>query len=241
MNIRKWMAFVMILLTSLSLWGQVNPTSQAWLANNNNTNKSSMNKSISKKYGFNAKNNPFILLDEVADKTFKRFKQEKKVIEGNPNHIKKIIREEMLPYIDNKYASYKVLGRYLSKTSKLQRTEFVKWFTEYMVTNYAQIFASYKDQDVKVEAAKKVTDAKVVSINVKIIDPVRPPINIQFKARKTKKKQWKFYDLVAENISVLVSKQAEINQLIRKEKGNLDSVISLLKEKSMMPINLKKR
>ncbi|MBL6734832.1 MAG: ABC transporter substrate-binding protein, partial [Shewanellaceae bacterium] len=122
-----------------------------------------------------------------------------------------------------------------------QRKEFVKWFTEYMVTNYAQIFAGYKEQDVKVEAAKKVTDAKVVSINVKIIDPERPPINIQFKVRKTKKKQWRVYDLVAENISVLVSKQAEINQLIRKEKGNLDSVISLLKEKSKMPINLKKR
>ena len=62
------------------------------------------------------KANPYHMIQEVADITFTRFSNEQDAIRKQPNLLKNIVREELMPYIDYKYAAYKVLGSYLKKT-----------------------------------------------------------------------------------------------------------------------------
>jgi phospholipid transport system substrate-binding protein len=52
-----------------------------------------------------------------------------------------IIREELLPYVDNRFAAYKVLGNQIKQTTPAQRDAFVEVFTEYMVSSYADALA----------------------------------------------------------------------------------------------------
>ena len=60
---------------------------------------------------------------------------------------------------------------------------------------------------------------------------MRCPIDISFRVRKNKKTlEWKAYDMVAEGVSLLDSKQAELSGLIR-QKG-LPYVTEMLKTKS---------
>ena len=67
------------------------------------------------------KANPYKMIKEVADITFTRFANERNEIRKNPNMLKDIVREELMPYVDYKYAAFKVLGTYLKKTTKEER------------------------------------------------------------------------------------------------------------------------
>ncbi|KFZ38869.1 toluene tolerance protein [Shewanella mangrovi] len=179
---------------------------------------------------------PYVMIKDVADHTFARFEHDKALIKKDPNHLKVIVTEEMLPYIDSRYASYKVLGTYLRQTTKEQRDEFSAAFEGYLVSTYAQAFTEYTDQKVEFGHASDFAGEKIVEVPVQIVENGRPPIKLQFKARRQNDDTWKAFDLVAEGISLLNSKQTEITGLIRSK--GIDEVISMLKEKANTAIDM---
>lgn len=184
------------------------------------------------------KKDPYQMIKTVADITFKRFANEQSAIQAEPNLLKNIVREELMPYINYQYAAYKVIGSNFKKTNKAERAKFVPAFREYLITSYAQVFTLYNNQKVEFAPAKDFSKDRVVSVETSVIEPGRAPINISFRVRKHKKTgEWKAYDMVAEGISLLDSKQAELSSLIR-QKG-LPHVTAMLKEKSTKNIVFK--
>lgn len=184
------------------------------------------------------KKDPYQMIKTVADITFKRFANEQSAIQAEPNLLKNIVREELMPYINYQYAAYKVIGSNFKKTNKAERAKFVPAFREYLITSYAQVFTLYNNQKVEFAPAKDFSKDRVVSVETSVIEPGRAPINISFRVRKHKKTgEWKAYDMVAEGISLLDSKQAELSSLIR-QKG-LAHVTEMLKEKSARNIVFK--
>jgi phospholipid transport system substrate-binding protein len=174
---------------------------------------------------------PYKMIESVANITFKRFADEQTEIRKNPNLLKTIVKEELLPYINYKYAAFKVIGKNFKKTKKEDRSEFTIAFRDYLVTSYAQVFTLYNSQEVKFAPAKDFSNEKVVAVNTSVIEPGRDPIDISFRVRKNKKtNKWSAYDMVAEGVSLLDSKQSELSSIIR-QKG-LPHVTEMLKEKS---------
>lgn len=178
------------------------------------------------------KKNPYAMIEEVAKMTFKRFSDEQTKIRKNPNILKDIVREELMPYVNYRYAALKVIGiKNYKQTTKQSRADFVVVFREYLITSYAQVFTLYKQQKVEFEPEKSFSEAKVVAVRTSVLDPNRPPIDISFRVRIDKRTlEWKAYDMVAEGVSLLDSKQAELSGLIR-QKG-LPYVTEMLKTKS---------
>ncbi len=185
------------------------------------------------------KKDPYQMIRTVADITFKRFANERDIIEQNPEQLKVIVRDELMPYIDYKYAAFKVIGSNFKKTNKIDRAAFVPVFRDYLITSYAQVFTLYENQQVEFLPAKDFSKERVVAVKTSIIELGRPPIDISFRVRKNKKtNEWKAYDMVAEGVSLLDSKKSELASLIR-QKG-LPYVTQLLKEKSEKNIVFKK-
>ncbi|MBL4908676.1 MAG: ABC transporter substrate-binding protein [Alteromonadaceae bacterium] len=185
------------------------------------------------------KSDPYKMIQKAANNAFKRFASEQSAIQKDPNILKTIVREELLPYVDYKYAAYKVIGSgNLRKTTRAQRDHFVIIFRDYLVTQYAQVFTRYKKQKVVFAPAKDFSHRKILAVKTTILDPVLGKIDIDFKVKRNKRtKEWKAFDLVAEGISLLDSKQAELDSIIR-QKG-IDYAAKLLKEKSHRNIVLK--
>lgn len=183
--------------------------------------------------------NPYEMIRTVADITFKRFANEQSEIRKQPNLLKDIVREELIPYVNYQYAAFKVIGgSNFKKTTKEQRAAFVPVFRDYLVTSYAQVFTLYNNQEVKFEPEKDFSKEKVVAVRTTVMEPNRSPIDISFRVRKSKKSgEWKAYDMVAEGISLLDSKQAELSSLIR-QKG-LPHVTEMLKTKAAKDIVFK--
>ena len=185
------------------------------------------------------KKNPYLMIRKVAEKTFKRFANEQSAIQAKPNLLKDIVNEELMPYIDYKYSAYKIIGaKNFKNTTEKERKAFVPVFRDYLITSYAQVFTLYKQQEVTFEPAKTLKNEKIVSVNTAVLEPGREPINISFRVRKNKKtNDWKAYDMVAEGVSLLDSKQAELASIIR-QKG-LPHVTEMLIEKSNKDIVFK--
>jgi len=186
------------------------------------------------------KKDPYLMIRKVAGKTFKRFADSEQAIKANPNLLKDIVREELMPYINYKYSAFKVIGKHLKKTTDAQRRDFVPVFREYLVTSYAQVFTLYDNQEVDFAPAKDFSKKKIVAVSTTVLMPNRDDIDVSFKVRKNRKtNEWKAFDMVAEGVSLLDSKQAELGSIIR-QKG-LPYVTEMLKKKSERDIVFKNR
>mgnify|MGYP001582384443 CR=1 FL=1 len=186
------------------------------------------------------KKDPYLMIKKVAGKTFKRFADEEQAIKANPNLLKDIVREELMPYINYKYSAFKVIGKHLKKTTDAERRAFVPVFREYLVTSYAQVFTLYDNQEVEFAPAKSFKDKKIVAVNTIVLMSGRDDIDVSFKVRKNRKtNEWKAFDMVAEGVSLLDSKQAELSSIIR-QKG-LPYVTEMLTKKSNRAIVFKKK
>ncbi|MDX2370281.1 MAG: ABC transporter substrate-binding protein [Colwellia sp.] len=184
------------------------------------------------------KKDPYLMIKTVASKTFKRFADEQQAIKANPNILKNIVREELMPYINYKYSAFKVIGQHLKKTTAQERNDFVPVFREYLVTSYAQVFTLYDQQPVEFAPAKRFSDKKIIAVNTRVMMQGRDNIDVSFKVRKNRKtNEWKAFDMIAEGVSLLDSKQAELGGVIR-QKG-LPYVTELLKKKSERDIVFK--
>ncbi|UYB71256.1 phospholipid-binding protein MlaC [Aeromonas veronii] len=181
--------------------------------------------------------NPNALVDQAAKQTFARLKADQAQVKSNPDHLRVIIREELLPYVDNRFAAYKVLGNQIKETTEAQRNAFVEVFTEYMVSSYADALAHFDKQTVKVEPGKA-PNGNITAVNVSVKEAGKPDIFLEFKLRKNNKTgEWKAFDMVAEGISLLSAKQSELGGLIRQ--NGIDAVIAQLREHNTKPLVLK--
>lgn len=183
-----------------------------------------------------SKENPYEMIEQVAEITFKRVANSQDEIKSNPNILKDVVREELIPYVDYRYAALKVLGTNLKKIDKKDLNEFIPVFKEYLITSYGQVFTLYNNQELRFEPSKDLANKKIVAIQTLVIESGREPISIAFKVRKNRKtNEWRAFDMIAEGVSLLDSKQAELSSLIR-QKG-LPYVTDILKKKSEQDIS----
>lgn len=175
--------------------------------------------------------NPNKVIESVSTKTLARITAEKTRLEADPNYIQVVIEEELIPYFDYKYAAYKVLGAHLRQTTLEQRNEFVEAFRLYLINSYGNILFKYDQQEIQISANTNFENANIVTIPIRIRDNNDQAAQLGFKLRKNNKSgEWKVFDVIAEGISMLDTKQSEISELVQRE--GIDHVINLLKKKN---------
>lgn len=185
--------------------------------------------------------NPYKLMDEAAAKTFTRLKVEQPAIKKDPNYLRQIVREELLPYVQVKYAGALVLGRYYKDATPAQRDAYFKAFNDYLAQAYGQALAMYSGQTYQIAPEQPIDGANIIAIRVTIIDPNgRPPVRLDFQWRKNSVNgHWQAYDMIAEGVSMITTKQNEWSGLLR-QKG-IDGLTERLKSNAQQPITLDKQ
>ena len=182
--------------------------------------------------------NPYQMVKQAGSKTFDRIKAEQTNIANNPEILRTIMEEELMPYIDYKFSAFKVLGKYTTKLSREELLEFVSVFREYLITSYAVAMGYYDDQLVEFAPEMDFSRDSDVTVRAVIKDDGRPDIKVAFKVRKDRKSnEWQAYDMVAEGISLLSSKRSEFESVLREEDG-VNKVIAQMRKSISQPIVL---
>ncbi|MBX9446697.1 phospholipid-binding protein MlaC [Dickeya chrysanthemi] len=182
--------------------------------------------------------NPYSLMRDAAQKTFDRLKNEQSHIKQDPNYLRTVVREELLPFVQTKYAGALVLGQYYKSATPEQREAYFKAFETYLEQAYGQALASYHGQTYEIVPEQPLGNAEIVSIRVTIIDNGgRPPIRLDFQWRKnTKTGYWQAYDMIAEGVSMITTKQNEWASTLRQ--NGVDGLTKQLQASAQQPITL---
>ncbi|MDE8753922.1 phospholipid-binding protein MlaC [Pectobacterium polaris] len=182
--------------------------------------------------------NPYRLMNEAAEKTFDRLKNEQPKIKQNPDYLRTVVREELLPYVQVRYAGALVLGRYYKDSTPAQRDAYFKAFEAYLEQAYGQALAMYNGQSYQIAPEQPLGNADIVSIRVTIIDNSgRPPIRLDFQWRKNSKTgNWQAYDMIAEGVSMITTKQNEWAAILRQ--NGVDGLTKQLESSAKQTITL---
>ncbi|APC13392.1 MULTISPECIES: phospholipid-binding protein MlaC [Providencia] len=185
--------------------------------------------------------NPYKLMDEAAAKTFNRLKAEQPKIKQDPEYLRTIVREELLPYVQIKYAGALVLGTYYKGATPAQREAYFKAFEAYLEQVYGQALAMYHGQTYQIAPEQPIGDKNIVAIRVTIVDTNgRPPVRLDFQWRKNSKTgYWQAYDMIAEGVSMITTKQNEWGDILRKQ--GVDGLTKQLEASAKAPITLEEK
>lgn len=161
--------------------------------------------------------NPYVLANTVAEHTLSELKKNADKLQ-DMNFCRSLIKRELMPYIDVKYAAYKVMGTALKNISKDDREYFAEAFGQYLEKSLTETLHKYTDQElIKSPVSEPAAADAIVAVKLGIQRPGEAVVNLVLKCRKnTKTGEWKAFDLIAENVSVLDAKTAEISPIISK-------------------------
>jgi len=184
-----------------------------------------------------AETSPYVLMQQASDKLFADIKNNQAKIKKDPNYLRTIVRNDLLPYVQVNYAGSLVLGSHFKSTTPEQREKFFKAFSDFIEQAYAH---AYTDQNIQIEPAKEVGDKNLVSIRVNIMqNGGQAPIKLDFKWRKNSKTgEWQAYDMVAEGVSMVVTKQNEWSGILRQQ--GIDALTAQIQKSAAAPVTLSK-
>ena len=187
-----------------------------------------------------AETSPYVLMQQASDKLFADIKNNQAKIKKDPNYLRTIVRTDLLPYVQVNYAGSLVLGSHFKSTTPEQREKFFKAFSDFIEQAYAQVLTAYTDQNIQIEPAKEVGDKNLVSIRVNIVqNGGQAPIKLDFKWRKNSKTgEWQAYDMVAEGVSMVVTKQNEWSGILRQQ--GIDALTAQIQKSAAAPVTLSK-
>ena len=187
-----------------------------------------------------AETSPYVLMQQASDKLFADIKNNQAKIKKDPNYLRTIVRNDLLPYVQVNYAGSLVLGSHFKSTTPEQREKFFKAFSDFIEQAYAQVLTAYTDQNIQIEPVKEVGDKNLVSIRVNIMqNGGQAPIKLDFKWRKNSKTgEWQAYDMVAEGVSMVVTKQNEWSGILRQQ--GIEALTAQIQKSAAAPVTLSK-
>ena len=185
--------------------------------------------------------NPYKLMQEAAARTFTRLKNEQPMIRQNPDYLRRVVREELMPYVQIKYAGALVLGSYYSSATPSQRDAYFQAIEAYLEQAYGQALAMYHGQQYQIAPEQPLGDRNVIAIRVTITDPQgRPPVRLDFQWRKNSKTgYWQAYDMITEGVSLITTKQNEWANILRTK--GIDGLTQELLSSAKNPITLENK
>lgn len=183
--------------------------------------------------------NPNVFIENIGKSLFSELKNKSAAVKKNPDLLKTIVKEKLLPYVNTKYAGSVIMGNYFKDYTDQERQSFFTALEGYLVQQYAQIFTLYDGQEIKY-LQNPTSDKSMHRAAVQVLQKNgASPVNVSFAMRKNSKtKEWQIYDVVAEGVSLVQSKRAEWTKTFREKK--LSELNTQLEKISQEPISFSK-
>ena len=124
-----------------------------------------------------------------------------------------------------------VLGKYWKQASLDQKKNFMKAFRNYIVKTYSSRFNEYSGEQLKLIDFENESNPKIFLVHTILERQDAPVIKVDWRIGK-KKDRFVILDIIIEGISLAITQRSEFVSVIDQNEGNIDQLISLLKEKT---------
>jgi len=169
---------------------------------------------------------PGELIDSVANRILKELDAHRAEMRKDPQKIRKLVDDTMLPFFDTEYSARQVLAVHWRKATPEQRKRFIEAFYQSLLQNYGEALLDFTPDRLKIFPYKEDPsdkDRATVRTEVRRDNGSRVPVN--YSLRRTEA-GWKAWDVTIEGISYVKSFRTDFASEI--EQKGLDTVIQRL-------------
>ena len=135
----------------------------------------------------------------------------KQDIEKNERNEK--IVGELNEIMDFKLAAYLSLGKHWKKINDTQKKEFVETFQQYINNYIVEKIDLYTNQKIDIGDSKIVKKGRA-ELEIGILSGGET-LQVNFKLRKNKKKEWRVYDVDIEGVSLITTFRSQFSGVLK--------------------------
>ncbi len=147
-------------------------------------------------------------------------------VNGKNEHMKRL-REIVRPLFNFKEMARRSLGRHWRDMTPEDRTEFVSVFADLLEMTYAEKIDLYKGGEVSF--IREVVDEDYARVDSKVKDNKGTDYSVSYKLLR-EDGDWRIYDIVVENVSLINNYRAQFGRIIRK--SSFKELVERIKQKS---------
>jgi phospholipid transport system substrate-binding protein len=136
-----------------------------------------------------------------------------------------------MPRFDWLEMSKQALGKHWSHASG-RENEFVLAFADFLGNAYIGQIGSYRNE--KVIIIQETIENNRAHVRTKIMPNKGEPTSINYRLHRSEG-EWKIYDVIVEDISVVVNYRAQFSRILAK--GSLDDLLIQLRQKDLRQRN----
>ena len=120
------------------------------------------------------------------------------------------------------------LGRNWNKLSEAQRKEFLPLFQQVLEKTYGDRILSYSDEKILFDREVAISKGRV-EVQTRVMTTKSKEVPFNYRVFQNKSGTWKVYDVVVENVSLVMNYRSQFNEILAK--GTPDDLLEILRKK----------
>lgn len=165
---------------------------------------------------------PLTIIEQTTTHILQTLQEQRAEFEANPEQLRAVVREDLLPLIDLDYSARLILGRAGRGASEAQLRAFSEAMSDVLINRYADGLLEFRsDEQLEVLPIKGDSSDKLTRVRtrIKLENGGYAPVDYSF--RKTEQ-GWKAFDVTVEGISYVITFRNQIGPRVEAE--GLDKV-----------------
>lgn len=165
------------------------------------------------------------LVRDVSQRMLTILKERRAEIDRDPSLIFGLVDQIVVPHFDFEKITQSAVGQYWRQATPEQRKALANGFREVLIRTYAQALLNYSGEDIRYLPVKPGQREATVTVPTEVRERGGPAVPVDYRMYE-KNGKWLVYDLVIDNVSLIVNYRGSFNTEIRRD--GIDGLIRRL-------------
>lgn len=165
----------------------------------------------------NAGDEPVEIVRTTSNEIFDQIELSREHFEDNPDALRTVVRELLLPHIDVVYSGRLVLGRASRGVERDKVVAFAEAMSELLIDRYATGLLEFRTRDqIEVLPLQGENDERVTKVRTRVTmnNGKTAPVDYVFRRSDA---GWQIFDVIVEGISYVATFRNQIGEQIRRQ------------------------
>lgn len=140
-----------------------------------------------------------------------------------------LVREVVFPRLDRERTAQWVLGANWRAATPAQREQFIAEFSDLLLRTYGTALRQYDSETLNYLPAQAPVGADRVTVRTEIVRPDGPKVSVDY-LLTNRSGEWKVYDVIIENVSLVVTYRSEYSAIIKRD--GMDGLLKQLADRN---------
>lgn len=140
----------------------------------------------------------------------------------------RMVREVVFPHLDRERTAQWVLGANWRTATPEQRERFIEEFSNLLLRTYGTALRQYHSETLNFLPAQMAGPDRA-TVRTEIIRPDGPKVSVDY-LLTNRSGEWKVYDVIIENVSLVVTYRSEYAAIIKRD--GMDGLLKQLAERN---------